>query len=285
MLIIKIIGGLGNQMFQYAYAKALQERGYIVKIDISSFDTYKLHGGLQLDKYNINLEIATIEEINNFFKNTTYSKILTKININRIIKEKKLNFNKILLNPVDDNYIDGYFQCEKYFNDIYEILIQSFCIKKTISEYTKEIKKQILNQDNSCSLHVRRGDYISDTRSNNIHGTCSLDYYRNAINILNNKQSNIAYFIFSDDIDWVEKNLQIENAIFINSKEKRIPHEDIYLMSLCNHNIIANSSFSWWGAWLNNKDNKIVIAPKRWFSDKKMFNQSNDIIPTSWIKL
>ena len=120
MIIVKIIGGLGNQMFQYAYAKALQQKGYEVKIDISAFETYKLHGGFQLDKYNIDLEISTKEENDKFYKNTLFSKILKKIGLgsSKCIIEESLLFNKNFLDIKNDSYIEGYFQCEKYFIDI-----------------------------------------------------------------------------------------------------------------------------------------------------------------------
>jgi len=137
---------------------------------------------------------------------------------------------------------------------------------------------------NSCSIHIRRGDYTSNVNSN-IHGTCSLEYYKKATEYMQNKYKDIYYYIFSDDITWVKENLKLENAVYIESEEKRIPHEDIYLMSLCSNNIIANSSFSWWGTWLNNNLNKTVIAPKRWFEDNKLHAQSQDIVCDSWIKI
>ena len=286
MIIVKIIGGLGNQMFQYAYAKALEQKGYNVKIDITAFETYKLHGGYQLDKYNINLNQSTHEENNLFHKNNIFSKIFKKIGFSssNIIKEKNLLFNNNLLTLEDDKYIDGYFQCEKYFENIREVILEQFIIKQEKSDYTKEIENQIITSLNSCSLHIRRGDFINSTNIN-IHGSCDLDYYNNAINFINKKYVNTKYFIFSDDITWAKENLKIDNVIFIDSKENRLPHEDIYLMSLCSNNIIANSTFSWWGAWLNLNSSKIVIAPKKWFADEKLNEYTKDIICDSWIKI
>lgn len=287
MVMVKIIGGLGNQMFQYAYAKALQQKGYEVKIDISVFETYKLHGGYQLDKYNIDLESSTKDENYKFYKNTFFYKVLRRfgMDFSRRIKEKSLLFDKKLLEIDDNSYLDGYFQCEKYFKDIREVILKQFSIKnQEISNYTKEIKNKILNSQNSCSLHIRRGDFVNSTNIN-IHGACDIKYYKKAIQYLEEKVENINYFIFSDDIEWVKENLAIENAIYIDSKEKRIPHEDIYLMSLCKNNIIANSSFSWWGAWLNQNEKKMVIAPKRWFADDKLESQSKDIVCESWVKI
>jgi len=285
MIIVKIIGGLGNQMFQYAYAKALEQKGYNVKIDINAFETYNLHGGYQLNKYNIDLQYSTEEENRKFYKNNLLSKILKRLGLNnsKIFEEKSLLFDESLLRIEDGKYIQGYFQSEKYFLNIREILIKQFIINTHISSYTKEMKRKVLSIKNSCSIHVRRGDFTNSVNKN-LHGTCNIEYYEKAIELMNNKEENINYFIFSDDIDWVKDNLKVNNAVYIDSKEKRIPHEDIYLMSLCSHNIIANSSFSWWGAWLNQNDNKIVIAPSRWFADETMYKQSKDIICKSWIK-
>lgn len=287
MIITKIIGGLGNQMFQYAYAKCLQQKKYDVSLDTSGFETYKLHGGYQLDRYAIDLFPSAKEQNNKFYNDSIWYKILTKVGMNhpRFIKEKSLLFDETFLKIEDDVYIDGYFQCEKYFVDIRDILLKQFTMTENKSNYTMIIEQQILSLKRSCSLHVRRGDYVSNQKALKVHGLCDINYYKKAINILNDRFGDITYFIFSDDIGWVKENLKIENAIYVETQEKRIPHEDIYLMSLCNHNIIANSSFSWWGAWLNQNEEKIVIAPKRWFANDRMQEQAKDIIPQSWIKI
>ena len=286
MVIVKIIGGLGNQMFQYAYAKALQQKEYEVKIDTTAFETYKLHGGFQLDKYNIDLKVSSKEENRNFCGNSSFYKLLEKLGFNffKKIKEKSLLFDNRFLKIEDNSYLDGYFQCEKYFKDIREIILKQFTINQEVSNYTKEIKNKIQNSKNSCSLHIRRGDFVNSTNIN-IHGACDIEYYKKAMKYLEEKVVNINYFIFSDDMQWVKENLKIENAIYIDTKEKRVPHEDMYLMSLCRHNIIANSSFSWWGAWLNKNEEKIVIAPKRWFADEKFESESKDIVPQKWARI
>ena len=143
MVIVKIIGGLGNQMFQYAYAKALEQKGYEVKIDISAFDTYKLHGGYQLDKYNIDLQSTTKEENSKFYRNHFIFKILKKLGLNfsKIVQEKSLLFDYRLLEVDDDNYLDGYFQSEKYFLDVRNVLLQQFQIKSEISIYIVSTEK------------------------------------------------------------------------------------------------------------------------------------------------
>ncbi|WP_339658672.1 alpha-1,2-fucosyltransferase [uncultured Polaribacter sp.] len=267
MIIVRILGGLGNQMFQYAYAKALEQNGYDVKIDISKFKKYKLHGGYHLDKFNIDLSTPSF-----------ISTFLSVSKIKKNVKEKNLLFDENLLKLTGNEFIKGYFQTEKYFTGIRAILLDQFTLIQSISKETNTVAKNILSSKNSCSLHIRRGDYVSDKKANSVHGTCDLNYYKNAIQLINDTHQNITFFVFSDDISWTKENLHIENAIYVDNKT--IPHEDMYLMSLCKHNITANSSFSWWGAWLNKNDNKTVIAPKNWF-----VNKENEVACDNWIKL
>ena len=286
MIIVKITGGLGNQMFCYAYAKALQKRGHEVKIDNSAYyDTYKLHK-YQLDKYSIDLLISSKSDILKIKGNTLINKILSKMGIikQKVIKEKTLLFDKKLLKLEDEKYVYGYFQSEKYFKEIRSILIKNFRINTEMSFYTKKIKKFILKSKNSCSIHVRRGDYLS-TENKKIYNSCNIEYYHKAIKLVKNKFNELVFFVFSDDILWAKNNLKIKNVIYIDNKENNIPNEEIYLMSLCKHNVIANSSFSWWGAWLNEFKEKIVIAPKKWFKYNYLHKQSLDIVCEDWIKI
>lgn len=274
MIIVKIIGGLGNQMFQYAYAKALEVRGYHVKIDISAFDTYTKHGGYQLNNYLTDMDIATKKDVMQF---KSKNKILALIKKRKILKEKSLLFDGRLLNPLKNAYIEGYFQ------NAQKEIFKSFILKNILSNYSTELYNKILNTNYSYSIHIRRGDYL-DNDNKNIFGTCDLDYYNNAINIINSQHKH-TFFIFSNDIEWCKENFITNNIIFIDNKEERPPNEDIYLMSLCKNNIIANSSFSWWASWLNLNKNKIVIAPKNWFLDQKLSKQAVNLVPKNYIRL
>ena len=267
MIIVRILGGLCNQMFQYAYAKALESKGFKVKLDLSGFKNYKLHGGYQLDKYNINIQSV---------KGSTL--FLSKINPFRVVKEKNLLFSDSLSSPKGNEYVKGYFQTEKYFSEIRNTLLKQYCLLGKLSDSTKKYKSNIIQSKNSCSIHIRRGDYISNIKSNNIHGTCSLEYYNSAIQTIEKKYKKVTFFIFSDDITWTKKNILLKDSTYVD--HQCLPHEDLYLMSLCKHNITANSSFSWWGAWLNKNNNKTVIAPKKWFRTKE-----NEIICENWMKL
>ena len=267
MIIVRIVGGLGNQMFQYAYAKSLQQKGFDVQIDISKFKTYKLHGGYHLDSYNIDLQKAG-----------SLDTFLSLLKLKKNVKEKSLLFDENLLKLKGNEFVKGYFQTEKYFLSIREILLKQFTIKTALSDSTKEYSKEIHQHKNSCSLHIRRGDYITDEKANSVHGTCDLNYYAAAIKLINEKFDTTHFFVFSDDIAWTKENLPLKNATYID--HKTIPHEDMFLMSLCKHNITANSSFSWWGAWLNQYQNKTVIAPKKWF-----VSQKNEVASKNWIQL
>ena len=280
-----MVGGVGNQLFCYAYAKSLQQKGYDVKIDISTFKFNKIDS-YEFDKYNIDIPISTQEENERLFNNSLLSKILKRfgIDISNKVREKSLLFDESLLRINDNSYVDGYFQNEKYFYDIRDIILEQISINRPLSNFTKSIQKKINSLNNTCSIHVRRGDMANDINVK-IHGVCSVEYYNNAIEYLKNKLGEVNYFIFSDDFEWCRSNLKIDNAIFVESDEHRIAHEDIYLMSLCDHNIIANSTFSWWGAWLNDNVSQISIAPMEWFKDKKYQKQSQDIVPNGWIKI
>jgi hypothetical protein len=254
-------------MFQYAYAKSLQQKGYDVQIDLSKFKTYKLHGGYQLDKYKIDLKPAN-----------KFSVFLAKIGIIKSIKEKGSLFNKKLLSVNGMKYMKGYFQSEKYFKETREILLEQFQKSGKNADSTEVFSKQIGETTPNCSLHVRRGDYVNNSKNHTIHGVCDLDYYKRAVEFVLSKEKQTTFFIFSDDIPWAKENLKIENAVYID--HKCTPHEDIYLMSFCQNNITANSSFSWWGAWLNKNKKKIVISPKQWYVSKE-----TNIICNDWIKL
>jgi len=267
MIVVRIFGGLGNQLFQYAYAKSLAAKGYDVKIDIAAFKNYKLHGGYQLHEFKIDLKTASPAE--SWF---------AKYFFNFPKKEKSLLFQEDFLKPIKNKYIKGYFETEKYFEDIRPILLKQFVVKKQLASSTIQYLKEITIKKNACSLHIQKGDNIFDQKTKQIHGVCDLNYYKEAIKLMREKCGEVNFFVFSDDILWVKKNLKIKNATYID--QQVIPHEDLHLMSLCRHNITANSSFSWWAAWLNQHKNKIVIAPKQWFESKE-----SEVACENWIKI
>lgn len=287
MIIVRIRDGLGNQMFMYAYGKALEKRGYKVKFDLSYFQKQSGHNRLGLDKYNIKADYCTKAEAKKFYSRLFIHRILGKLGLRRqaIIYEQTFEFDEKLLTPPDNYFIAGYFQNEKYFKDIISELRQEFTLKGTPSEFTQRVSEQIRTIPNSCSLHVRRGDFIIEKNIQS-HGAVPLDYYHQAITYMEKEKGDTQYFIFSDDIPWCRENLTfIKNAIFVESNEPRIPQEDIYLMSLCQNHIIANSTFSWWGAYLNPNPNKLVIAPKKLYNSERLNTELQGLMCPEWIRL
>jgi hypothetical protein len=279
LILVHLNGGLGNQMFQYATARALAKNNKTqVSLDLSEFNIYKLRR-FELKRYAVQAQINT----NSYLLRLLAKKIKLHKVLRDIHLERNLEYDPKVLAMGKNSYLEGYFQNELYFSNIRDILIKDFTISDGISKYANEVKYKILRKNTAISIHLRRGDYISNRHTNTVHGVCSLNYYKEAIKLMNKKFINARYFIFSDDMKWVKDNLKMDNAVYIEGTKS--PHEDMYLMSLCCHNIIANSSFSWWGAWLNNNKNKIVIAPKKWFSDSNLAKQSEDIVCKSWLRL
>jgi hypothetical protein len=291
MVISNIYGGLGNQMFQYAVGRAYALRtNKELKIDISSFEEYSLRE-FKLDDFNLSYTQASLDEINHY-KFGKYSAVnrFTKKEFNRFIfkndlfrKEKFYHFDPQLLESKGDVYLLGYWQSEKYFADFKDVLLSDFTLKKTLSDAACYFHKSI-NLTNSVSLHVRRGDYLSNPKANYFHGILPIQFYKKAVELLLSHYSNLKFFIFSDDLKWCKENLNfVPDSVFVVLEETANDCEEMYLMSQCKHNIIANSTFSWWGAWLNQHPEKHVIAPESWFSDKAI--NTSDLIPFSWIRV
>lgn len=290
MIITNLIGGLGNQLFQYAAGKALALRhGTEIKMDISGFITYKLHN-YSLQHFNLEQDFATPEEV---IKLTSVNRLHYNLNkkyfknvfrLNTIV-EKKNVFNEKVLGAPKNTYLYGYWQSEKYFSDVADVIRKEVTVIHELAGKNLEIASQMKNS-NAISLHIRRGDYVTDNYTNKIHGTCSNEYYTKAIAYLTSKVADPVFFIFSDDPDWVAKNFAISAPkIFVTHNNAATNYEDLRLMSLCRHNIIANSSFSWWGAWLNSNPDKIVIAPKIWYADTVRNQTTEHLVPSNWLRL
>lgn len=179
-------------------------------------------------------------------------------------------------------YLAGYWQSEKYFSDASEAIRADFTFRTPLSKKNAELAERV-GQTNSVSLHVRRGDYVSSAKTNATHGFCSLDYYRAAVLHMAAHIEQPEFFIFSDDMAWVKANLKIDFPCrYVDHNQGAESYNDMRLMSLCKHHVIANSSFSWWGAWLNPNPNKTVIAPRKWFAND---NNVDDLFPSDWVLL
>ncbi len=289
MIIVKLIGGLGNQMFQYAVGRHLALRNNTeLKIDISGFEEYKLHK-YSLDAFNIKKNVATAAEISALKKYQIkpgrqwfwYNRLFA--DKTKYFQERQFNFDPEVMKLKGDAYLDGYWQTEKYFKEI-ELLIRSD-FSFILSQGKKDITiSELVKSSNSISVHIRRADYVTDKKSGESHGTCPIEYYEKAIELIEEKVENPHFFVFSDDHQWIKENIKIKYpTMYVDHNNADTNYQDMRLMSLCKNNIIANSSFSWWGAWLNTNSNKIVVAPQKWFVTQKM--NTCDIIPDSWIKI
>lgn len=275
MIIIKIKGGLGNQMFQYAIAKAFSlELKRKFKLDISIFEWYKLHN-YGLHHFNIQADFYEPESIwkrrlkKLFHKVVFYNEDHHAFNYNPQLIEKKSDYL----------FLEGYYQSQKYFIKYEKEIRNDFQIVSPLKAPTQEMMKY-MKSVNAVSIHFRRGDYIG----NAVHETDKTAYYKEAIELIESKVAQPVYFLFSDDMPWVKENFKLNaETHYIDFNDAASNFEDLQLMASCKHNIMANSSFSWWGAWLNTTPNKIVIAPKLWFNDDKV--NTSDIIPETWITL
>lgn len=295
--IVKLMGGLGNQMFQYAFVYAVAKNfNAEILLDFSWFEEVKEDPNVttrkfELDAFNIDYRIATKEDLNALKcpdKRSKMQKRLWKIFKikkfrpagHKFVQRKAYSFDKNLLE--DSYYVDyeGYFQNEKYFIENREKIIKLFSPKEELDEKNQSVLS-LIKSANSISLHVRRGDYVSLDSASKFHGTCSLEYYQNAINYIVERVKNPHFFLFSDDIAWVSENLKINYPYTVISFNQGKGAMDLELMKHCKHNIIANSSFSWWGAWLNENPEKIVIAPEKWTLEK----QKDSLVPNEWVKL
>lgn len=282
------MGGIGNQMFAYAAAKSLSIRnGIPFKLDFDCPYKYVKYE-YALDVFKLQAQFPTRRELRRIkpkkgIERRIYSFLGKNTLMNLIKEEKEFTFSENFYNTPTNSYISGFWQSEKYFLPIADEIRQDFCFKNEPStENLNSLSK--IRSTNSISVHVRRGDYVNFAKTNLLHGTCSIDYYRNAIALIEKTIQNPVYFFFSNDIGWVKKNIPIQGEhYFIENNSGPSSFEDLRLMSNCRHNIIANSSFSWWGAWLNNNDQKIVITPKKWMNNSSI--PTPDLIPVSWIRI
>jgi hypothetical protein len=284
-------GGLGNQLFQYACARAhsFKTGGNVV------LDPWRANRGrtrpLELQHFNINARFASTFEtaicrLVDSSRLRPVAKIARKFVpglIPAVVRRKKNDYMPQIFDVSGSIFMDGWFQTELYFCDYRERLLPELSFRDPPDRANAEWLEKIRNCD-AVSLHVRRGDYISDPFIAKEIGTCSLEYYRAAIELIAQRLETPTYFVFSDDPEWTRQNLPVpEPRHFISHNFGKADREDMRLMSACKHFIIANSTFSWWGAWLATNPEKIVTAPRRWFANPSYSDK--DIVPMAWIRV
>lgn len=283
MIIMQLTGGTANQMFQYALGRRLSyKQGVPLKLDTESGfvtalgDTPRIY---TLNHFHIAAEVATQAEIDALKsrKPTFIEKLLGK----KFYIKESARFQPEILKAGPDAYLQGFWQSEEYFSDIADVIRQDFQVVDAVSAHDRALLDEI-DSTNSVSLHVRRGDYVANPSANSFHGVCSVDYYKACIKLIKEKVVDPHFFIFSDDPDWAKANIPTDAPTQVSYNSVDLPYDDIRLMSHCKHNIIANSSFSWWGAWLNPNPQKIVCAPKRWFTADI---DTEHLVPQSWVRI
>lgn len=292
MIIANIVGGLGNQMFQYACARALAvELNLPLKVTQDMFGVYKSHYGPELEKvFSLSLDVAQPAELQQMVgmlrvspkvRRALVSKVLALLRGKHFILEPHYRYwGGLRDHACAGGYLQGYWQSERYFEQHSAMIRSDFTFRQPLFGARAELARIILDSD-AVSVHVRRGDYVSNSKTSSWHGTCSQEYYFNAIESLKDRVPGARFFVFSDDMKWAADVLspRYPDLILVDINKGENSYNDMHLMSLCRHHIIANSTFSWWGAWLNANHAKIVIAPKRWFANGM---DAHDLLPSSW---
>lgn len=303
MIVVRFLGGLGNQMFQYAIGRSLSlKHEEELRLD-TSFYTYDhfwtTKREFRLNHFSISGNVFQKNRISSsllsLFCQTSWKHPSTVHTMyNRVFRcvpyptcgllyvHERIAESHPEFLECSDVYLDGNWQSEKYFQENAQQVREDFQI---ITSPSPENQKWIdfISTHNSVCLHVRRGDYVTDPFVGKRHmGTCSLDYYSRAIDYLSDKVDDLVFIVFSDDVPWVREHLHIPYpTYYMDHNDGSTDYEDMRLMSMCDHFITANSSFSWWGAWLGTSEDKIVVCPEKWYADETKV----DIIPNYWVKM
>ena len=272
MIVVKLSGGLGNQLFQYAFGRMLsfkhQARLFFDTTFYDEFNGNATPREYALGNFCIQGEICP-------------QKILDElIEKKYIYQEKHYNFDPEAIKQGDNILYKGYWQSEKYFSEVRNILKRELLLKNKSSLFRKWENE--INSENSLGIHIRRGDFVNVESTNKFHGVLSMDYYKKALDMLMKIRDKYEVFVFTDDVEWAKNNLFLINknisCKFVSGNGLK-DFEEMMLMSVCKYNIIANSSFSWWGAWLGD-EKKIVIAPDKWVATNAL--DTGDVIPKNW---
>ena len=281
-------GGLGNKMFQYALYKSILASGKEALLDDYSFDPSWDFEKIKLPQIfpNATYEVASIKLIKQFGgKNNFTNKVRRRLNFlfkKKIIGEKSLSYNPLISELQGEYFLSGLWQSEKYFNRYSQIIKHSFQFKAFTDEKNILLSME-MSQVSSIAIHIRKG---ADYERKNVKGTCDINYYNRAIEYIRERIKDPNFYIFTDNKKWVSENIKDINYTLIdwNPVSGAENYLDMQLMSCCKHNIIANSTYSWWGAWLNDNPDKLVLCPEIWYN-KSADLDTNDLIPESWIKL
>lgn len=279
MIVAKLMGGLGNQMFQYAAAKNYSLINDLpLRIDTSFLENRNRGADFVYRDYDLDL-LSVVDDI------------WTPGKGHVTVRERQFHYSEDAYQQADrfiaentgfDLIFNGYWQSPKYFTEHVEEIRELYKFKNPVSKKRGGFK-DLFNEIDSCEsvmIHVRRGDYLNT----NYHGVVSDEYIKQAAKVLRGKLSKVKFFVFSDDLDWCKANIKLRNCFFVEQKFTGDRFEYyIQLMSRCKHHIISNSTYSWWSAWLSNNPDQHVIAPKKWFTDPSI--NTDDLIPEKWTRI
>lgn len=293
MIISNINSGLGNQMFQYAAGRALSiKRGDALRLNLSDFAVHDIHYGFELERiFHCNAQIAGQADMrgvlgwqsSSIFRRILSRKSMAAFRRKEFVFEPHFHYWPEITQVPRKCFLVGYWQSEKYFRESSSAIRADFTFSQSLTGANAKLSEQI-GRVNAVSIHVRRGDYLSNPLHRTKHGVCPSRYYKEAVQYISERIEKPCYFVFSDDMDWVRSNLTIDSpCCYVIHNHGPESYNDMRLMGLCRHHIIANSSFSWWGAWLNPSAEKIVIAPRRWFNDYNA--NTEDLLPEGWVVL
>jgi hypothetical protein len=289
MDIVILYNGLGNQMSQYALyvqKKYHNKSTYLLSL-------CKAHNGLELTKvfnvpyheslftkiFYLLFRILKIKKLKAISK--PLKALLRSFGCNVISENFNYNFNENFILPSSGlTFYEGGWHSERYFIEVKDFVMNSFQFTEP-SDYENNLLIKDIRGCNSVCIHVRRGDYLDSVNINMFGGVCTVEYFSKAINYIKTRVPNAHFFIFSNDFEWVKTNLDVDKVTYVTANEKANSWKDMYLMSICKHNIISNSTFSWWGAWLNKNEEKIIVCPNHFLKNDK----DTDVYPSSWIRI
>lgn len=283
MHIVKFQGGLGNQMFQYALYRKFQTMGYDTYADLYHYQQTKYKTRpLQLAIFGIDLREANRSDVIRMSGNEDrwFDVVWLKhVGKKTYYREKDISYKEEIW-KMKNGYFHGFWQSEKYFSEIEDVLRREFVLSDTmqLDSENRHIQIKIKEDQKAVSVHIRRGDYLKNPMYG---GICTEEYYKNAIAYIKQQIGDARFYLFSNDMAYVQDRFRGEEFVYVKNNSEDKGYIDLYLMSLCKYHIIANSSFSWWGAWLDAAPSKIVVAPSKWLNN----TSAKDIVPDKWIKL
>ncbi len=282
MKILHFQAGLGNQMFQFAFFRHMQSLGYNNIVFDTSSPSMRHHNGFELKRI-----FPNIARLDNYMPGIIARPLFLLGDVSKKVFKRDCSTDcGDIAHPVVPKgklWLRGFWQEYAYIDSIRNQLLSDFSFVPINDSHNAGYAKQIESTE-SVSIHIRRGDYLKPHQRITFGDICTVDYYKEAASLILSKTENPVFFVFSDDINWVKQHLELPQAVYVEGNSGKNSFRDMQLMSLCKHNIIANSSFSWWGAWLNTNPDKIVTAPAKWFNNHAEIT-ANTLIPPTWARI